>query len=163
MGRIGAPALTEDRIAYLTPQIVEMELSALKPSRQTMAESIGVTVKTLRTIQGCDYYRDFFGKMVRRREKEAERAAVESTYQIRQKLNLYSNEAIECVVELMRSSKDDRVKLSAACEIIDRDGRFAKVSRMMNVNPGMDGAPMLPEDVSAEILDALRAAKGTVQ
>lgn len=163
MGRNGGPALNEDRIAYLTPQIVEMELGPLKPTRKTIAEAVGIGVKSLAFLMESSYYRDFFGKMVSKREREAERAAVQSTQEIRKKLNLYSGEAIEAVVELMRSSKDDRVKLSAACEIIDRDGRFAKVSRMMNVNPGADGAPMLPEDVSAEILDALRGVKGTVQ
>lgn len=163
MARNGGPALTEDRIAYLTPQVVEMELGALRPTRAKIAEAVGIGVKTLAVLMEGPYYREFFGKMVSKREREAERAAVQGTHEIRKKLNLYSGEAIECVVELMRSSKDDRVKLSAACEIIDRDGRFAKVSRMMNVNPGADGAPMLPEDVSAEILDALKGVKGTVQ
>jgi hypothetical protein len=157
------PVLNDERLAALVPQIAELELGMDHPTRQTIAEAVGVTVKTLKTIMDGPHYQEFFGKLVRKREHVAEREAVESTYTIRKKLTIYSSEAIECVVELMRSSKDDRVKLSAACEIIDRDGRFAKVSRMMNVNQGQDGAPMLPEDISAEILDALKGVKGTVQ
>lgn len=163
MGRAGRPALNDDRRAILIPQIAELELSESHPIRSEIATAVGIGVKTLKEILDSREYREFFDRLVKKREQSAERAAVQGTHEIRKKLNLYSNEAIECVVELMRSSKDDRVKLSAACEIIDRDGRFAKVSRMMQVGQGQDGAPMLPEDVSAEILDALREAKGTVQ
>jgi hypothetical protein len=89
---------------------------------------------------------------------------LENTLEIRQKLAGHSGESIERLVELMRQRTDQRVALTAACELIDRDGRFAKVSRLMNVDQGKDGAPMLPEDVSAEIMQHLKNSKvGMVQ
>lgn len=154
--------LTEDQIAAMSPQIAEMELGAESLTVDQMASALGTTAHKLTGVRNSEHYKGLLARLIKRREHEAERAAVDSTVQTRKKLNLYSTEAIEKLVMLMRGSKDDRVKLSAACEIIDRDGRFSKVSRLMNVRAGEDGSPMLPEDISAEILEALKGTKGPV-
>jgi hypothetical protein len=132
-------------------------------SGDQMAKELGLQRKNLDTLRKSKTYLDLFERLRVQREKAVESAQQFSTIQIRTRLANYTKDAVETLYRVMMNpfAKDgDRV--GAACEILDRDGRFAKVSRLMNVRQGEDGAPMLPEDAAAEIIEALKA-KVTVQ
>jgi hypothetical protein len=164
-GRGNAPKMSDEQIALCAPRIIEMEMLPVEQAmtQEQMASALGLTLFKLKQIKQSDHFQKLFERMKRKREHAAENVGKQQAIEIRKRLAMYSEEAIEAVVELMRNGKNENVRLTAACEIIDRDGRFAKVSRMMNVGQGADGAPMMPEDVSAEILAALQNVKGTVQ
>lgn len=155
--------LSEEQIKVLAPRLAEMELSEKQMLRSEMAKSLGLSLHKLQTLRDSVHFQELIQKLKTSREKSVEKVLKFSTIAIREKLSDYSNEAIEVLYGLMKSAKFDSIKLSAACEILDRDGRFAKVSRLMNVQQGQDGAPMLPEDAAAEIMEAMKTAKLTVQ
>lgn len=166
MGRQEMPQLqmTEDQVRMYAPQVVALETSLSGATIKEIAKQLGISPPKVQRIKKSDEYRRLVDLSVKRSEAQVERMTRENTLEIRQKLALYSGEAVEVLVELMRTADKDSVRLGAACELIDRDGRFAKVSRLMNVPQGQDGAPMLPEDVSAEIMQHLKNAKiGMVQ
>jgi len=156
--------LTEAQIAIYAPQIVSLENQAEGITYKEIAKRLSLTLEKVRRIRDSVEYKRVVAMHKRKLEASVERMTRENTLEIRQKLSEYSGEAVEVLVELMRTADKDSVRLGAACELIDRDGRFAKVSRLMNVDQGKDGAPMLPEDVSAEIISALKLNKtGMVQ
>lgn len=156
--------LTEAQIAIYAPQIVSLENTLENATVSSVAAALGISKMKVQRIKASGEYKRVIQAHKRKVEASVERMTRENTLEIRQKLSEYSGEAVEVLVNLMRTGDKDSVKLSAACELIDRDGRFAKVSRLMNVDQGKDGAPMLPEDVSAEIISALKLNKtGMVQ
>lgn len=158
------PALqmTDDQVRMYAPQVVALETTLSGATVGEIAKELGISAIKVRRIKQSEEYRKAVESNIRRTVAAVERVTRENTLEIRARLGEYSGEAVERLVELMRQTKDNRVALTAACELIDRDGRFAKVSRLMNVDQGKDGAPMLPEDVSAEIMAAL-SKSGMVQ
>lgn len=154
--------LTPEQIAVFSPRLAEMELAEKQMNRSGMAKELGISLHKINTIRNSDQYQELMQKLRISREKSVEKVLKFSTIAIREKLSDYTNEAVDTIYRLMTTAKLDTVKLAACCEILDRDGRFAKVSRLMNVQQGQDGAPMLPEDAAAEIMEAMKTAKLTV-
>lgn len=153
--------LNPTQIELLSPRLVEMEIRGGLNLKQ-MAESLGLTTQHIRTIRKSQEYQEYLAKTRHDAERNLTQHLRKTTVQIRERLSDFTEEAIETVYRVMTDIENDaKVRLSAACEILDRDGRFAKVSRMMNVRQGEDGAPMLPEDAAAEIVEALEAARKT--
>ena len=160
------PALqmTDEQVRIYAPQVVALETRQGGMTMKEIAAELGISPLKVQRIKRTEEYKRAVESNIRRAVAHVERMTLENTLEIRQKLAGHSGESIERLVELMRQRKDQRVALTAACELIDRDGRFAKVSRLMNVDQGKDGAPMLPEDVSAEIMQHLKNSKvGMVQ
>jgi hypothetical protein len=150
---------------FLIHRLVEFDIVGEKTITEIAAE-LSVAASSLPKMRDTEEYRKLYDRAKRQSEKDTANRLRESTLLTKSKLATYANEAVDTLVTLMRSADKDSVKLSAACEIMDRDGRFAKVSKMMQVKQGEDGAPMLPEDVASEILEALKSSPtktGSVQ
>src|SRR5882724_4975836 len=147
---------TEQQIRILSPQLLQMELSDRKMSLTEMAREMGMTLYRVRTMRESEHYQNLLAATTRKQVNMAERTLKNRTLEIREKLSNYTSEAVETLYAMMRNEQAPyAVRKDCATEILDRDGRFAKVSRLMNVQQGQDGAPMLPEDAAAEIVDAL--------
>jgi len=161
---VPALQMTDEQVRMYAPQVVAIETRPGGATHAEIANELHISAPKVIRIKKSEEYKRLIALAVKRTEAQVERMTRENTLEIRQKLAAYSGEAVDTLVMLMRTADKDSVKLSAACELIDRDGRFAKVSRLMNVDQGKDGAPMLPEDVSAEIISALKLNKpGMVQ
>src|SRR5271170_4643355 len=124
--------LTDAQIAIYAPQVVALESGVEFASAATIAKELGISALKVKRIRQSEAYKRAVESNIRRTAAQMERMTRENTLEIRQKLSEYSGESVERLVELMRQRKDNRVALTAACELIDRDGRFAKVSRLMN-------------------------------
>jgi len=147
---------------FFCHRLAEMDVIGER-SLKEISEELGVSTPTVQKMRETDAYRKVFDKAKRESERAVQSRLRESTVLTKTKLATYANEAVDIVMELARNADKDSVRLGAACEILDRDGRFAKVSRLMNVQQGSDGAPMLPEDTAAEILDSLKRSKPTTE
>jgi hypothetical protein len=152
--------LSEEQIKVLAPRLAEMMLAEKQMLHSEMGKVLGLSLHKLQTLRESETYQEIFEKLRKTREQSIQKSLKVSTLAIREKLNDYTHEAVETLYLVMKSATaKDGDRISAACEILDRDGRFAKVSRLMNVQQGQDGAPMLPEDQAAEIFDAIEVAK----
>lgn len=146
-------------------RLVEMDIQGER-SLKEISEELGMSNPTIFKMRETDEYLALKQKAEKASEKAVMGRLKESTIQIKDKLATYAGECVDILWEIA-SNKAERAtaRVSAACELIDRDGRFAKVSRLMNVQPGDDGRPLLPEDVAKDILMALEKVqvKGSVQ
>jgi hypothetical protein len=142
---------------FLIHRLVEMDIMGGQTVPE-LCEALGVSAPSLSKMRDTDEYKRMMDKAKRDSERQTQARLKESIVLTKTKLATFANEAIDILIELAAAGKPE-VRLKAACEILDRDGRFAKVSRMMNVRQGEDGAPMLPEDTAAEILSALSKVK----
>lgn len=118
------------------------------------------TAGTASKVRCTREYKDAFAAFTKKQARLLGDEFKEFTLETKNKLREYSDQAPLILYKIMvNESEKAPARIAAATEIMDRDGRFAKVSRLMNVREGMDGSPMLPEDAANEILDALAAAK----
>lgn len=118
--------------------------------------SPNTVAKVRRTIE----YKNAFAAFTKKQARLLGDEFKQFTLETKNKLREYSDQAPLILYQIMVNELEKApARIAAATEIMDRDGRFAKVSRLMNVREGMDGAPLLPEDAANEILDALAAAK----
>jgi hypothetical protein len=118
------------------------------------------TAGTVSRVRATLEYRNAMAACAKRQNRILGEEFKDLTLQIKGKLRDYSNKAVEVLHDIMMDpDAKEASRVSACTELLDRDGRFAKVSRLMNVKEGQDGAPMLPEDAATEMLEALAAAK----
>lgn len=130
------------------------------PSVKDFIKEHGTTFVTISKTRATAAYREAFTHFTKKQARVLGAEFKEITLEVKGKLREASNEAVTVLWNIMNDDKEKApARVSAAVELLDRDGRFAKVSRLMNVREGADGAPMLPEDAASEILDALDAAK----
>jgi hypothetical protein len=118
------------------------------------------TFQTVQKIREWSGYREWHEKLKRRQVKVLGEEFKEFTMTTKGKLREMADEAPAILYKIMMDESEKApARIAAATEILDRDGRFAKVSRQMQVKEGVDGAPMLPEDAALEMLDALNDHK----
>jgi|SRR5581483_6122827 hypothetical protein len=135
-----------------------VELDQQNKSLREISEELRITPPTIYVYRETPEYLELKEKALKQSEKTVLSRIRESTEQTRAKLSNAVPRAIETLIEIMTNSNSEKMKKECACEILDRDGRFVKVSRLMNVQAG-DEKPLLPEDAAAEIIAALKKVK----
>lgn len=149
-----------DRYLQLAKPLVMRDIAGL-PTIAEFMKTHKTTFGTIQRVRMEPCYKDIMGMMSRKQARALGAEFKEFTLETKGKLREYADKAPTILFGIMMDEEEKApARISAAVEILDRDGRFAKVSRLMNVKEGTDGAPMLPEDAASEILDALAAARG---
>lgn len=135
-------------------RLIEAE-SHGKPSNEELSKMFDCSTACITDWRSHPYYKKRKAETIARAEKSADGLVRENTRELRLKLSEWCTASIDTIVGIMKDKKEPgKTRLLAACEILDRDGRFAKVSRQMVVRQGEDGAPMVAEDVAAQLMAA---------
>jgi len=122
-----------------------------------LARLLDVRPLAIRGWRKDPYYLSRLEDVRLKAEKKTERVVESNTRSIKLRLAEYCDAAIETVVQIMKDDKQPgRTRLIAAAEVLDRDGRFAKVSRLMNVTADDEGRPMVTDDVAKTLMAALQ-------
>lgn len=153
----------EARLKFLAPLLAERD-TILKPNLVEWCKQNKTSQAFAASIRETDWYRDAMKRFSSYQTRVINEGYKERTIETRQKLRDYADQAPDVLYKIMMDEEAKHpARISAASELLDRDGRFAKVSRLMNVREGEDGAPMLPEDAAEQMLEALDKAGITVK
>jgi hypothetical protein len=148
-----------DRYNQLAKPLAARDLDGV-PTIEVFKKQYKTTPQTIARVRTETVYTDWKEKLKRAQSRILGQDFKEFTLTTKGKLREYADQAPHILYGIMMNDEEKApARISAAVEILDRDGRFAKVSRLMNVKEGADGAPMLPEDAAIEMLDALNEAK----
>jgi hypothetical protein len=148
-----------DRYLQLAQPLAVRDLEGVPPLRDFM-KLHKTTFGTIQRVRTETIYTDWKEKLKRKQARVLGEEFKEFTLTTKGKLREYSDEAPKVLYGIMMDETEKApARIAAATEIMDRDGRFAKVSRLMQVREGADGTPMLPEDAALEMLDALNEHK----
>lgn len=142
--------------------IVRAELANPLLSTVDLGALIGLSVVRLNTIRNLPLYRQIKNQYMTGTILRPLDQKVEKRYDVaKDTLSFAVPMAMQTLVQQALSAKDERVKNKACNDILDRDGRFAKVTRIGA--PTKEQDPGKVQDRDSKDIAEMQAALSSVQ
>lgn len=110
---------TAVRLAIMYPAMSDTEIAA----------QIGLTPSGLATMKASIEYKQLFAQYTTKVLSDYDAELADDQKALRERHKMKLPEALSTIYDLM-NSRDERIKLAAAKDVIARDGNFAEVSRI---------------------------------
>ena len=139
---------------------IRLEMSNLGLTDSQIAQHIGIKPMSYARIKKLPVYIQLRSQFTTGFLSAADQDIYDSYKINREKLEMAVPTALENLYRLAAQKNDQKIALAASCEILDRHGKFAKVSRTGAPTQEQGGAASSDDnEVAKELLSALQDIK----
>lgn len=161
MPRPGRKKRLHDRTKFRAEMAIRLELSNLGMKDAEIARHIGMTSTGYSLLKKTQYYINTRNTMISGILSDADADLYKNYHVMRTKLDMGVPIALENLIQAATQKLDTKLKFKASLEILDRHGRFSKVTRIgLPTGDQGNAASVKDQEVADDLIHELASAAG---